>query len=78
MDSKIRILTIGYPVYFNLLATFFGKRYRTSMTKHRLQSTKVKGTDLIWSQICPFSITQGEFMMFIYLKNISFDDEFIL
>ena len=51
---KGRALREGDPVYFRLQITFFYKRCRASMTKHRQQSTKVKikGTDLIWSQIC--------------------------
>ena len=46
---KVRDLRMGYPAYFRLYATFFYKRCRASMTKHRQQSTKVKakGTDLI-------------------------------
>ena len=69
MDSKIRTLTIGSPVYFNLLATFSYKRYRTSMTKHRLQSTKLKGTDLICSQICP--LLHRENLWCLYTLKIS-------
>ena len=36
------------------MATFFNKRCRASMTKHRQQSTKVraKEIDSIWSQVC--------------------------
>ena len=32
---KIRALRRGYPVYFRLQATFFYKRCRASVTKHR-------------------------------------------
>ena len=40
MPLKIRALKMGYPVYFKLQATLFYKRFRTSMTKHKQQSTK--------------------------------------
>ena len=36
---KVRVLRMVYLVYFRLLATFFYKRCRASMTKHRQQST---------------------------------------
>ena len=54
MPLKIRALKMGYPVYFKLQATLFYKRFRTSMTKHKQQSTKFrdKGTDSIWKQVC--------------------------
>ena len=39
---KVRVLRIGYLVYFRLYVTFFYKQCRASMTKDRQQSTKVK------------------------------------
>ena len=53
---------MGYHVYFRLEATFFYKRCRASMTKHRQQSTRVraKGKDPIWSQVCPVTIEAEE------------------
>ena len=49
---KVRSLRTGYPVYFRLSAALFYKRYRTSLTSTGQQSTKAKGTDLIWRQMC--------------------------
>ena len=37
-------------VYFRLWATFFYKRCRASISKHRQQSISLKGTDSVWSQ----------------------------
>ena len=58
---KVRALRTGSPVYFRLQETFFYKRCRASMTKHRPQGTKVKekGTDLMWSQICSSPLHYG-------------------
>ena len=37
-------------VYFRLWTTFFYRRCRVSISKHRQQSINLKGTDSIWSQ----------------------------
>ena len=54
MPLKIKALRMGCPVYFKLQATLFYKWFRTSMTKHKQQSTKIrdKGIDSIWNQVC--------------------------
>ena len=51
---KVRAWRKACSVCFGLQATFFYKKCRDSTTKHRQQSTKlkVKGRDLIPSQIC--------------------------
>ena len=58
---KIRTLIICYPVYIRLYATFVFKMCRSSMIKHRPQSTKVKEkeTDPTWSQIYSSLLHKG-------------------
>ena len=71
---KVRALSMGYHVYFRLEATFFYKRCRASMTKHRQQSTRLraKGIDAMWSQVCSsllhlyFSINKETCFSFLF------------
>ena len=46
---QVRALRIGYPVYFRIQATFFYKRFRASMNKHRQQKRSN-------TQICSFLV----------------------
>ena len=69
---KVRALRMG-SIYFRLQTAFF---YKTSMTKHRQQNTRVraKGVDLIWVQVCSSLLYNfySCYFMNVYCSNMLF------
>ena len=66
---KTRNLRIGAHLSFRLQATYFYKRCRASLKKHRKQSTRVrvKGIDALWSQA--YSLLQACIIAPLSLPN---------